>query len=1055
SMVKSFEKYHFDQVLHIKKHPFNTQELGELVWLQSHKNTVNFLQNTPQSRQFRLQYEELVTQPETLMRQLCAQIGLDYHPNLIAPYQDLNQKMVDGIYKDSRSMSDDKLLKQQGINPKLAETWKKVKEDNFLSRETWSLAEALGYQPPFQPLSKPVPITRESTTVDKVSENFDSGSRTLSTVEAVKQQEPKTSAVNRPPSTVHREDVAIIGIAVRLPGANTPHELWMNLVNGTEVGKKVTAEDLLKAGLDPNILDDPNFVGRHYTLDNPDCFDAKFFGYHPKEAKMMDPQHRVFLETAYSALQNAGYNPENYEGKIGIFGGVAQNTYFTKNIATHPDLLQASGEYTSTIGSEKSFSITRVAYKLNLKGPAVNIQTACSTSGVGVHLACQSLLNGDSDMVMVGGGRIQAPLASGYQYTEGGPLSPDGTCKAFDADAKGMVRGNGINVIVLKKLDKAIEDGDYIYAVIKGTAINNDGSDKIGFTAPSVKGQAACIEAAQKNAGITANDIQYIETHGTGTRLGDPIELAALSQAFRKTTDKKQFCAISSIKTNVGHLDSGACVAGIIKTALSLCYELMPPTMHFKSPNPQIPFDKSPFYVNQRLQRWKRSETPRRAGVSSFGLGGTNAHVILEEAPLIENGKLKIERRGGEVERKVEHGGTETQRHSLFLLSAKTENALEESTQDLSTFLQRKPESELSLTDATYTLAVGRQHFAQRRAIIAKNHEEAIASLENVKNPSTVSGLQQGAAPSMVFLFAGGGAQYVSMAKDLYAENEIFRGLVEECLEILERNHELEVRKFITGKAKNGQMSANLSGLAESSLTKNSPTPERFGDVCSGNEDLATQLRRPSLALPTLLTVQYALAKLWQSWGVTPSEMIGHSMGEYTAACLAGVFTLEEALALVYTRGKLFESLEVEGGMLSVPMTELEASRYLTGDLSFAAINKPNNCVISGTVAAIDALQQRLVAENIDAKRIHIKVAAHSPQVAPIMGQFHDFLQTINFQEPQIPFVSNVTGTWASREEVMTAEYWVSHLRNTVRFSDGLEAIFALSNRALLEVGPG
>ncbi|MGB0929747.1 MAG: amino acid adenylation domain-containing protein, partial [Chitinophagales bacterium] len=1072
SMVKSFEKYHFDQVLHIKKHPFNTQELGELVWLQSHKNTVDFLQSIPQNRQFRLQYEELVAQPEKLMRQLCAQIGLDYHPNLITPYQDLNQKMVDGIYKDSRSMSDDKLLKQKGINPKLAETWKKVKEDNFLSGAIWELAEELGYQPLLQPLSK-------SATVDNVSipsENFDNGSRTLSTVEAGIQQEfmdseeplqntqtpkhpntitnpnPQTQLSTQTPKH-KKEDIAIIGIAVRLPGANTPHELWMNLVNGTEVGKKVTAEDLLKAGLDPNILDDPNFVGRHYTLDNPDCFDAKFFGYHPKEAKMMDPQHRVFLETAYSALQNAGYNPENYEGKIGIFGGVAQNTYFTKNIATHPDLLQASGEYTSTIGSEKSFSITRVAYKLNLKGPAVNIQTACSTSGVGVHLACQSLLSGDSDMVMVGGGRIQAPLASGYQYTEGGPLSPDGTCKAFDADAKGMVRGNGINVIVLKKLDKAIEDGDYIYAVIKGTAINNDGADKIGFTAPSVKGQAACIEAAQKKAGINTNDIQYIETHGTGTRLGDPIELAALTQAFRKTTDKKQFCAISSIKTNIGHLDSGACVAGIIKTALSLCYELMPPTMHFKNPNPQIPFDKSPFYVNQRLQRWKRSETPRRAGVSSFGLGGTNAHVILEEAPLL----LQPLSKSSTVDKASENFDNGSQpcqqlkRHQLFLLSAKTENALQESTQDLSVFLQRKPEAELSLTDATYTLAVGRQHFQHRRTVIAKNHEEAITALENVKNPNTVSGLQQGAAPSMVFLFAGGGAQYVRMAKDLYAENEVFRGLVEDCLEILERNHGLEVRKFIV----DSQMSANLAGVAESSnVAKNSPTSNGFGDVCS-DEELATQLRRPSLALPTLLTIQYALAKLWQSWGVTPSEMIGHSMGEYTAACLAGVFTLEEALALVYTRGKLFESLEVEGGMLSVPMTELEASRYLTGDLSFAAINKPNNCVISGTVLAIDALQQRLITENIDAKRIHIKVAAHSPQVAPIMGQFHDFLQTIHFQEPQIPFVSNVSGTWASTEEVMTPEYWVSHLRNTVRFSNGLEEIFALPNRALLEVGPG
>ena len=955
SMVQSFEKYHLDQVLYLKNHPYNAKELGELVWMHSHQNILTFLKNIPQNRQYQVRYEDLVQAPEQSIKALCQQTGLTFHPDLLTPYKDLHTKNIDGIYEDSRSMSDSNLLKYKKINAAKAKEWKGILKNNFLSKASLDLAEKLGYEQPSQP------------------------------------------------SVAQTEDIAIVGMACRLPGTNNIHEFWMNLINGADVSKEVKAEDLIKAGFDPNVLNEPNYVARTLTLEEADCFDAPFFGYYPKEAAMMDPQHRVLLEVAYAALENAGYNPFDYEGNIGVFGGVARNAYFTDNIASHPDLLQSAGDYQDTLGSEKTFSISRIAYKLNLKGPAVNVQTACSTSGTAIHLACQSILNGDSDMALVGGGRVQPALALGYRHIEGGPLSPDGYIRAFDANAKGMVQGNGMVCIVLKKLDKALADKDHIWAVIKGTAINNDGSDKIGFTAPSVKGQATAIAKALAKAKLEAADIDYVEAHGTGTILGDPIEVEGLTKAFRTTTDKKQFCGIGSVKTAIGHLDAGSCLAGIIKVALALKYELLPPSLNFEKPNPQIDFDNSPFYVNAQLKRWERGERARRAGVSSFGLGGTNAHIILEEAPQ----KVQIEARSIYPKKAP----------NLLLLSAKNEAALKKQAKNLAALLERKPD--ISLTNVAYTLAVGRVAHKERTAILH--------TPESTKKVFEKLAIQKATLdnPPIVFMFPGGGAQYAAMAKDLYEQYPYFKKQVDNCLEFLEKEEGLSLKPLLF--------------------------PSENADF----DSVKKEIEQPANALATLFTIEYALAKLWQSWGIKPNEMIGHSMGEYTAACLAGVFSVEDGLRLVTLRGKLFESLPAEGGMLSVPLSEKEVEPFLIENTVVSVVNKPDNCVISGQIKAIDLLQEKLAEKNIDVAKIHINVAAHSPQIDPIIPKFKAFLETIDFKEPSIPIISNVSGEWAVPEEIASVEYWINHLRKTVRFSDGLATIFKEENKVLLEVGPG
>ncbi len=1015
AMVNSFEKYHLDQVLYLKEHDYTAKELGELVWQESHQNILEFLKDIPKSQQFQLRYEDLVQQPEQIIQALCAQTGLAFHPNLLTPYQNIEQKAIDGIHKASRSMSDSNLLKFKSINAKKSEEWKAVTKDNFLSDLSWQLAAKLGY-PVLNKASSPQPppkgekVRASSKFSTKNQYHTDANQEPIDLASKGNKTLGQKINLSSNPST-NSTDIAIIGMSCRVPGANTLHEFWTNLVNGTDVSQTVTIKDLTKAGLDTNLLNQSSYVARKFSLDNLDCFDASFFGYHPKEAELMDPQHRVLLEVAYAALENAGYNPYEYEGNIGIFGGVARNSYFSNNIATHPDLLKSAGEYLDTLGSEKTFAISRIAYQLNLKGPAVNVQTACSSSGTAIHLACQSILSGDSDMVLVGGGRIQSELTAGYNYVEGGPLSPDGYIRAFDADAKGMIRGNGMVSIVLKKLDKAITDKDHIWAVIKGTAVNNDGADKIGFTAPSAKGQAGAITKALTKANLTANDIDYIEAHGTGTILGDPIEVAGLTEAFKESTNQKQFCAIGSVKTAIGHLEAGSCVAGIIKTALALTYELLPPSLNFEKPNPQIDFANSPFYVNAQLQRWEREARIRRAGISSFGLGGTNAHVILEEAPNQLQPQSQLQPQNSNSKGK----------YQLLLLSAKNETVLKEQASNLVAYLERK--SDVSLANVGYTLATGRAAFNFRSTkLLLGDQNRQLSSSDNYRKALQKVSLQD---VPITFLFPGGGAQYLSMAKGLYTEYPHFQKQVDYCINFLKKEENLDIKALLF--------------------------PPENADLVA----LKAKIEQPTNALATLFTIEYALAKLWQFWGIQPSQMIGHSMGEYTAACIAGVFSLEDGLRLVTLRGRLFENLTTAGGMLSVALSPTEVEPFLTTDTSISVINKPDNCVISGTVEAINQLQKSLTDKNIETSRIHIKVAAHSPQIDPIIREFKAFLETIDFQAPSIPIISNLDGQWAKSKEITTPQYWINHLRQTVRFSDGLTTLFQQENIVLLEVGPG
>lgn len=995
SMVRSFEKYHIDQVLYLRDNDYSSRQLGELVWLHSHRNVLNFLKKVPADRQFRMSYEELVKNPESVMRQMCQAVGLPFHPDLLRPYQNLDKKMTSGIYHESRSMGDTHFDQKKKIDPEKAEDWKGVLKDNFLSEKTWELAQELNYSSPGSQPPCQTDLPR-------------AGSHKKQSAESTAQDSSVSNL--QPPDPASPSGIAIIGMACRLPGANNLEEFWQNLVEAREVGRDLTSEDLAAEGIAKG---ETPAVKRTYAMAEPYAFDATFFGYHPKEAELTDPQHRIFLETAYEALESAGYDPFRFEGNIGIFGGVARNTYFTNNILTNKKLREdVAGWYQDMLTTDSTFSISRVAYKLNLRGPAVNVQTACSTGGVAVHLACQSLYSGDSDMVIVGGGRVQPPVFGGYEYTEGGPLSPDGICRAFDEKANGMVQGHGMAMLVLKKLDKALQDGDHVWAVIKSTALNNDGAAKTGITAPSAKGQAAVMRKALEKAHLKPGQISYIEAHGTGTFIGDPIEIQGIEEARREEGAAPgrtpSPLLIGSVKTNIGHLDAGAGIVGIIKTALALYYEQLPATLHFNRPNPQINFKNSGIEVNATLRPWKRSETPRRAGVSSFGLGGTNAHIILEEAPQAP------------IPRPEEQDALPLLRPSLpILLSAKTEQALQKQTTRLFSFLEKKPGAQLA--DVTYTLALGRPHFSRRKAI---------AGFGAPGKPIEMAGTSDFHAAPVVFMFPGGGAQYPNMSRGLYQTQVFFKEQVDNCLEILEKRHGLKIREILFPKA---------------SATEQEKAIEE-----------------PLVALTALFTIEYATAQLWQHWGIQPSQLIGHSMGEYTAACLAGVMSLEDALGLVAVRGRLFETLEGNGCMLSVPLTEEDTRPYLDSGHTISVINKPDSLVVSGTAAAIDRLQQRLSHKGVETSLIHIRVAAHSPQVDPILPEFKKYLETVKLQAPQIPIVSNVTGTWLTAAEATSPDYWLRHLRQPVNFARGLQTLLGEEGeqvlnkkRIFLEVGPG
>jgi len=800
------------------------------------------------------------------------------------------------------------------------------------------------------------------------------------------------------------QQIAIIGMAGRFPRARNIDEFWQNLQNGVEAIAFFSDEELIAAGINPALLNNPKYVKAYGELEGIEFFDASFFGYSPREAETIDPQQRLFLECAWEALESAGYDPQDYEGRIGVYGGSAMSTYLGL-LFSHPDYVEAVGAEQIIVGNDKDFLPTRVSYKLNLKGPSIAVQTACSTSLVATHLACQSLLNGECDMALAGGVSIRVPQKAGYLYQEGSISSPDGHCRAFDATAQGAINGSGVGIVVLKRLKDALADRDYIHAIIRGSAINNDGSMKIGYMAPSADGQAEVIAEALAIAGVEPETISYIEAHGTGTPLGDPIEIAALTQAFGARTARKGFCAVGSVKTNVGHLDTAAGVTGLMKAALALEHRLLPPSLHFTRANPQIDFANSPFYVNTVLTPWPAGSTPRRAGVSSFGIGGTNAHMILEEAPAVETEDVP------EIFRSSQ----------LLLLSAKTPSALETATENLVRYLKQHPD--LRLADVAFTLQNGRRAFSHRRMAVCRDVDDAVTVLEMRDPRHLVSAVQESRNRPVVFMFPGTGAQYINMSFELYQHEPVFRQQVDHCSELLTAHLGLDLRRMLYPAEQKAELAA-------------------------------TQLRQTSLAMPALFVTEYALAQLWMSWGVHPQAMIGHSLGEYVAGCLAGVFSLPDALALVAWRARVLAQVPA-GAMLSVPLSAQQLQPLLQPDLSLAAVNGPALCVVSGPHQAITEMEEMLARIGLEGRRVPIDAALHSEMVTPALEPFKQFVSQICLHAPCLPYVSNVTGTWITAQEAVSPNYWVAHLRQTVRFADGIQTLLQEPDLLLLEVGPG
>ena len=802
-------------------------------------------------------------------------------------------------------------------------------------------------------------------------------------------------------------EIAIIGMAGRFPGADDVTTFWRNLRDGVESITLFSDNDLLARGISAKQLEDPLYVKAGARLDGVDLFDASFFGYTPREAAEMDPQHRLFLETAWQALEDAGYDASFHRDPIGVYAGCGVNTYLLLNLLSSghfSDMQDISSLQGLMNGNNKDSMTTTVSYKLNLRGPGITVQTACSTSLAAIHVACRGLLNHEADMAMAGGVWVNLLHEGGYRHQPGAILSPDGHCRAFDAQAAGTVIGSGVGVVVLKRLADALADGDTIHAVIKGSAINNDGSAKVGYTAPSVEGQAEVILAAQAIAGVSADTISYVEAHGTGTTMGDPIEIAALTQAFRESTERRGFCGIGSVKTNVGHLDAAAGVAGLIKTVLALEHQTLPPSLNFERPNPQIDFSTSPFYVNAVGKTWPTGSTPRRAGVSSFGIGGTNVHVVLEEAP-------------------PARPSGPSRNWQILTLSARSGSALETMNARLRDQLERYPE--MSLADVAYTLQIGRKGFSQRAIALCRDNEDAIKLLGGRDAERFLTRQVIFENPPVAFLFPGQGAQHVDMARDLYENEPVFRQEFDRCLDLLKPYLDFDLRTLLYPGTGEADQAASSTRLAQTEATQ-----------------------------PALFVIEYALARLWMSWGILPTAMIGHSIGEYVAACLADVFSLEDALHLVSMRGRLLQRME-SGAMLAVMLPEAEITPYLNTNCDLAAVNGPELCVLSGSLTAIEAVEGNLEGKGIASRRLHVSHAFHSAMIEPMLPFFVDMVGKIGPRQPKIPFLSNLSGDWITPQEATDPNYWGRHLRGTVRFGDGLRELLSNPALILLEVGPG
>jgi acyl transferase domain-containing protein/acyl carrier protein len=794
------------------------------------------------------------------------------------------------------------------------------------------------------------------------------------------------------------DDVAVIGISIQVPGAMGINQFWTNIKEGIHSICNFSEEELESAPLSSMIGGNCALVPSGGVLGDVDLFDAAFFGYTPGEAEVMDPQQRLFLEYSWNALEDAGYGNTSQLGfPVGVYGGVGFNTYLLNNLMSRPDVVNRYGEFQIMIANDKDFLASRVAYKLDLKGPAVTVQSACSTSLVVVHMARQGLLQGDCRMALAGGVAVRVPERTGYFFTEGGHLSSDGICRAFSSDSNGTVFGNGIGVVVMKRLPEAEADGDHIYAVIKSSAINNDGSLKVGYTSPGEQGQAEVVRKALMAAAIDPETISYIETHGTGTVLGDPIEVSALTSAFRQYTEKKGFCAIGSVKPNIGHLDAAAGIVGLIKAVLCLKNRQIPPSIHVKDLNPNIDFDHSPFYVNRELKEWTNNGSPRRAACSSLGIGGTNAHVVLEEYP------------------KRTANAMSRSRH-IVALSAKSQTSLDRLTENLAAFFKRNRSQ--SLADIAYTLLLGRERFSHRKVCVLPKGADMPLDNPNLWQEAAATAESK---PPVVFMFPGQGSQYTGMCRDLYDGEPVFRREMDCCFDILQ------------------SMNVDLRHVLY--------PPE-------DNPETAAAITDTAMAQPLIFAVEYSLARLLMFWGVKPYCMVGHSIGEYTAACLAGVFTLEEALRLVAARGRLMGQMPA-GAMLSVPLSEEEARPYLGTGVELAAVNSSELCVVSGKKEDIDACGKRLQEAGIDCRRLHTSHAFHSAMMEPVLRPFEEALAGIEMKSPRIPFFSNVTGDWAAEGDCLSPAYWARQLRSPVRFSAALDTMLAEDDAILLEVGPG
>jgi non-ribosomal peptide synthase protein (TIGR01720 family) len=804
--------------------------------------------------------------------------------------------------------------------------------------------------------------------------------------------------------------IAIIGMSGRFPGARNLSEFWQNLREGRESISTLDEATLLAEGVEPSALADPTYVRASPILEGIDLFDAPLFDISPAEARLLDPQHRLFLECSWEALEHGGYRSAAGELSIGVFGSSTTSSYMLNNLMHLPAIRRArNGLNMQTlqvfVANDKDYLATRVAFKLDLRGPSYTVQSACSSSLVAFQVACQALLARECDLALAGGASIKVPQRIGYYHEPGSIVSSDGHCRAFDAKGDGTVFGSGVGVVLLRRLEDALASGDHIWAIVRGGATNNDGSLKMGFTAPSVEAQARVIEEAINVAGVTPDSISYIEAHGTGTNLGDPVEIAALTQAFRTGTQRKKYCRIGSVKTNIGHLEGTSGIAGVIKTALMLHHKEIPASLHFEVPNPELDLENSPFVVNTELRSWTTLDgAPRRAGVTSLGVGGTNAHVVLEEAPA-----------------RPRQAPAAARPWQMLTLSAHAPASLDAATVQLSTFL--KEHREVDLADVAYTLNVGRAELRYRRVLVCRDADDAQSVLSGAEPARLHTTLRERLNPPVVFMFGGQGTQYSNMGLELLKTEATFRSSVDRCAEILRPVLGQDIRSLI-------YPDASRLALADA------------------------ELRETVITQPALFVIEYALARTWMALGVTPSVLMGHSVGELVAACIASVFTLEDALHLVALRGRLVQELP-HGAMLSVALSPSRLEPYLSAAVSVAAVNEPTRTVLSGTLEAIDACAQELTRGAIEHRRLRTSHAFHSAMLDVVMDRFASAVAKVKRSPPVIRCLSNVSGTWLTDEQAQDPSYWGAQLRRPVRFAENLTCVLSEGPAVLLEVGPG